>query len=69
MKPCVIKYGGHFDQLSKKYWGIDRFRIKALEKLLLYYKLEILKKDMLEALINKNKIIIVEQKKKKYKDG
>lgn len=28
----IIKYGGHSDQLSHKYWGIDRFRIKALEK-------------------------------------
>ena len=28
----VIKYGGHDDQLSKKYWGMDRFRIKSLEK-------------------------------------
>ena len=30
----IIKYGGHEDQLSKKYWGMDRFRIKALQKLL-----------------------------------
>jgi len=30
----IIKRGGHADQLSKKYWGMDRFRIKALEKLL-----------------------------------
>lgn len=30
----IIKRGGHKDQLSKKYWGMDRFRIKVLEKLL-----------------------------------
>ncbi|RLE12773.1 glycosyltransferase family 2 protein [Candidatus Aerophobetes bacterium] len=30
----IIKRGGHPDQLSKKYWGIDRFRIIALEKML-----------------------------------
>ena len=30
----IIKRGGHHDQLSKKYWGMDRFRISALEKLL-----------------------------------
>jgi len=29
----IIKRGGHKDQLSKKYWGIDRFRIYALEKI------------------------------------
>ena len=31
-KPLVVKHGGHNDQLSKKYWGMDRFRIKSLEK-------------------------------------
>ncbi len=30
----IIKRGGHADQLSRKYTGIDRFRIMALEKLL-----------------------------------
>jgi glycosyltransferase involved in cell wall biosynthesis len=29
----LIKYGGHDDQLSVKYWGMDRFRIRALEKI------------------------------------
>ncbi len=31
--PLVIKRGGHADQLSRQ-WGLDRFRIQALEKLL-----------------------------------
>ena len=31
-EPLVFKYGGHEDQLSKKFWGMDRFRIKSLEK-------------------------------------
>ena len=30
--PLVIKYGGHDNQLSKKFWGMDRFRINSLEK-------------------------------------
>lgn len=30
----LIKYGGHSDQLSRRYWGMDRFRIQALEKIL-----------------------------------
>jgi hypothetical protein len=29
-----VKYGGHDDQLSQKHWGIDRFRIQALQRLL-----------------------------------
>jgi len=30
----TLKYGGHADQLSKRYWGMDRFRIRAIEKVL-----------------------------------
>ncbi|CAI2718751.1 glycosyltransferase family 2 protein [Nitrospina watsonii] len=30
----IVKYGGHGDQLSARYWGMDRFRVYALEKLL-----------------------------------
>jgi len=33
-QPLVIKVGGHEDQLSRRYWGMDRFRIQALEKML-----------------------------------
>ena len=30
----IIKTGGHADQLSQKFWGMDRFRVYALEKIL-----------------------------------
>ena len=30
----IIKHGGHNDQLSQKYWGMDRFRVYSLEKLI-----------------------------------
>jgi len=33
-EPLTIKYGGHDDQLSKHYLGMDRFRIYALQKIL-----------------------------------
>ena len=33
-EPLIIKRGGHQDQLSRKFWGMDRFRIMALEKIL-----------------------------------
>ncbi len=33
-EPLVVKYGGHPDQLSRRIWGLDRFRIRALEKIL-----------------------------------
>jgi glycosyltransferase involved in cell wall biosynthesis len=33
-EPLVVKRGGHADQLSRSIWGLDRFRITALNKLL-----------------------------------
>lgn len=32
--PQIEKHGGHEDQLSRKHWGMDRFRIRALETIL-----------------------------------
>ena len=33
-RACIVKYGGHSDQLSRAFWGMDRFRVKALENLI-----------------------------------
>ena len=33
-EPCINKYGGHEDQLSRLHWGMDRFRVIALQKFL-----------------------------------
>ncbi|MBI4389590.1 MAG: glycosyltransferase family 2 protein [Nitrospinae bacterium] len=33
-RKLIVKRGGHAGQLSRKYWGMDRFRVRALEKLL-----------------------------------
>jgi glycosyltransferase involved in cell wall biosynthesis len=30
----LLKYGGHADQLSRRHWGMDRFRVIALEKII-----------------------------------
>ncbi len=32
-EPLIVKYGGHDDQLSRKHWGMDRFRVFAMEKI------------------------------------
>lgn len=32
--PLINKFGGHEDQLSRKHWGMDRFRIQALIRIL-----------------------------------
>lgn len=33
-EPMLNKFGGHDDQLSRRHWGMDRFRVQALDKLL-----------------------------------
>ncbi len=33
-QPQINKHGGHQDQLSGAYWGMDRFRISALQKII-----------------------------------
>ena len=36
----VVKHGGHSDQLSTSTWGMDRFRVQSMEKLLSNPKLK-----------------------------
>lgn len=33
-QPQINKHGGHEDQLSQAFWGMDRFRIDALQKII-----------------------------------
>ena len=55
----TYKYGGHKDQLSKSYWGMDRFRIKSIENIIKNFDLTyIQKKQAKKELIKKLKIII-----------
>jgi glycosyltransferase involved in cell wall biosynthesis len=58
-QPLITKYGGHADQLSRQYWGMDRFRIRALEKMLASKSLSIEYRLLtLETLIHKSAIYI-----------
>ena len=74
----VIKHGGHHDQLSKKFWGMDRFRVYAIEKNLLnnnfsknqnclaiFYLLKKIK-VLIKGAKKRNNIKIYEEFKKKY---
>jgi len=55
----IVKRGGHEDQLSRKYWGMDRWRVYALEKLLQENKLKKEQKDLVVTmLIEKCEILI-----------
>jgi glycosyltransferase involved in cell wall biosynthesis len=64
----VRKHGGHSDQLSTTTWGMDRFRIKALEKILKRSDLsDQQRKQTLDVIIEK--CLVLEQgsiKREKY---
>ena len=56
--PLVTKFGGHSDQLSSKYWGMDRFRVQSLENLLSHKKIKNWQRmEILNSLINKLEIL------------
>ena len=65
----MIRYGGHDDQLSHRYWGMDRFRIRALEKTL---ALETLPADYrnaaLQTLLQKLAIVIQGAEKRRNRE-
>ncbi len=59
-EPLIKKHGGHIGQLSNKYWGIDRYRIKALEKVLIINNLKNKQKlKVLNILLKKINIILL----------
>ncbi len=53
-KPLITKYAGHEDQLSFKHWGMDRFRVIALEKLLSSSKKDVVQ----ETLVKKYRLLL-----------
>lgn len=62
----IVKYGGHPDQLSRKYWGMDRYRIVALEKIIQNDKLDNQKRmAAIEMLLKKINIYLTGARKRK----
>ncbi len=57
-RPLIIKRGGHPDQLSHRYWGMDRFRVQALEKALRLALAPDQKKLVKEELVRKCRILV-----------
>ena len=65
----TIKYGGHADQLSRAFWGMDRFRVLALEKLINSGKLSKKQRSQaLEMLVKKIEILLLGAKKREKKE-
>ncbi len=64
-EPLIIKYGGHDDQLSQKHWGMDRFRIVALEKRLNSDTLNAQQRSLTEAMMKEKLGILLTGAKKR----
>lgn len=65
----TIKHGGHADQLSTNTWGMDRFRIKTLQKILSTPLLSLSRRKLVyEVLIDKCRIL-AQGSKKRQKTG
>lgn len=63
----LVKYGGHEDQLSRKHWGMDRFRIRALEKILASDTLSDTDRKSAEAMLAEKTRIVSEGARKRSK--
>ncbi len=63
------KTGGHEDQLSKKYWGMDRFRLIALSKLLRSQSLSEMQISMTKHTFIKKYQILINGAKKRGNDA
>ena len=62
--------GGHPDQLSRRVWGLDRFRIRALEKILESGELDDEDRDAaLDTLLEKIDIFIAGAEKRERWDA
>jgi len=65
--PLVVKRGGHADQLSRSMWGMDRFRIAAIRKVLRYGLDQERREWAVEALRRKT-LIVVQGARKRGRD-
>ena len=66
-EPLIVKYGGHDDQLSRQYWGMDRFRIYSLEKIIGSKCLDMANRIAAINMLLKKLAIIIKGKRKRNK--
>ena len=67
--PLVIKRGGHADQLSRRFWGMDRFRVAALCKLLTSGALTLEQRKQAEEMLRAKCQILAQGARKRGQDG
>jgi len=59
-RPLVIKRGGHADQLSRRYWGMDRFRVRSLQRLLAEPALSATQREAVRAVLTEKCVILAQ---------
>jgi glycosyltransferase involved in cell wall biosynthesis len=64
----VVKRGGHDDQLSKKHWGLDRFRAQALKKLIGSGRLKPMQKEAAQHMLEEKCRILAGGARKRGKE-
>ena len=64
-EPCIIKYGGHADQLSKKYSKMDEYRIQSLIKMLNQNNLSTKNRESTKKMLEKKCLIFIQGAKKR----
>ncbi len=65
----ITKFGGHSDQLSTRYWGMDRFRVQSLENLLsLAHITPVQKVAILRTLVQKLDLLFITFSKHERQD-
>ena len=67
--PLVVKRGGHADQLSHRFWGMDRFRVHALCKLLESQVLSEEQRGLTVTVLRKKCAILAHGTQKRGQDG
>jgi hypothetical protein len=67
--PLVIRRGGHADQLSRRFWGMDRFRVAALCKLLDSGVLSAEQRRLTSATLRAKCLILAQGARKRGQDG
>jgi glycosyltransferase involved in cell wall biosynthesis len=67
--PLVVKRGGHPDQLSRRFWGMDRFRVRALCKLLESGVLSVEQRELTLEVLRRKCAILARGAQKRGLDG
>lgn len=67
--PLVVKRGGHADQLSRRFWGMDRFRVQSLCKLLESGVLSDEQRHLTVEMLRKKCTILAHGAQKRGQDG